>query len=151
MTARISAGLLMYRIKDGILEVFLVHPGGPFFKNKPRIWGIPKGELHDAEDKHAAAKREFSEETGIKLHDNVVYRELGFTVNPSGKIIYAWAFEDGTFDPNKLVSNPSKFGWPEIEKGDYFPLSEAKKIIFPAQEEFLLRLEALDRADKLPK
>lgn len=145
-----SAGLLMYRFQDERLEVFLVHPGGPFFKNK-NIWGIPKGEQHDDEDLLETAKREFSEETGINLKPNAKYYELGSITYPNGKIIYAWAFEDGSFNPGRLVSNTFKMKWPpvigklqefpEIDKGDYFPLEEASKLINPAQKDFLARLK----------
>lgn len=131
----------MYRFQDERLEVFLVHPGGPFFKNKNNVWGIPKGEQHDDEDLLETAKREFSEETGINLKPNTKYFELGSTTYPNGKIIYAWAFEDGSFDSKKLVSNKTPFGWPEIDKGDYFPLEEANKLINPAQKDFLDRLK----------
>lgn len=136
--AKVSAGLLMYRWKDDQLEVFLVHPGGPFFKNK-NVWGIPKGEQDD-EDLLETAKREFSEETGIVLKSSTVYYELGSTTYSNGKIVYAWALENGDFDSKKLVSNKTPFGWPEIDRGNYFPLEEAIKIISPAQKKFLDRL-----------
>ncbi|MCL4398125.1 NUDIX domain-containing protein [Patescibacteria group bacterium] len=140
MASKVSVGLLMYRYRNSRLEVFLVHPGGPFFARRVDCWGIPKGQRHDNEDLLETAKREFSEETGIVLRPENVYSELGSVTYPNGKNIFAWAFEDGSFDPAKLVSNKTKFGWPEIDKGGYFTLQEAEKIILPAQKDFLSRL-----------
>jgi predicted NUDIX family NTP pyrophosphohydrolase len=146
---KISAGLLMYRIKKGFLEVFLVHPGGPFWKNKEEgAWSIPKGEVQKNENFLDAAKREFFEETGIKPEGN--FLELGSTKQKSGKIVYAWAFE-GDFSDFLLRSNiieieyPPKSGKkikiPEVDKAEFFSLEEAKKKIIPSQIKFLEELE----------
>ncbi len=154
MSAKISAGLLMYRHTNKKVEVFLVHPGGPFFAHKHEAsWDIPKGEKNDGEDLFDAAKREFTEETGVSPKPDVIYKDLGFVTNHSGKKVYVWAFEDGDFDPAKLVSNTFQLEWPpksgkivefpENDKGDYFTLDEAEKLIYPFQKDFLSRLQKL--------
>src|SRR3974390_1981297 len=98
-----SAGLLMYRRRASGLEVFLVHPGGPFWARKDLgAWSIPKGEYEDGEAALDAAKREFSEETGFVVDGEFV--ELGTLRQPSGKLISAWALESD-FDPADLISN----------------------------------------------
>ena len=135
----ISAGLLMYRFKDKILDVVLVHLGGPVFK-KHAIWVIPNGRAEKDEDLIICAKREFNEETGIVIDEEKKFLELG-SVTYNTKQLFAWAFEDGTFDPKNLKSNLTKFGWPEVDKGDYFSLTEAAKIIYPGQKVFLDRLQ----------
>src|SRR2546428_9563507 len=89
---RISAGLLMYRIREGRLEVFLAHPGGPLFRHKDNNhWTIPKGELCPGEDLLAAARREFSEEIGLRPVGN--FFPLGWIKQKGGKIVHAWAFQ----------------------------------------------------------
>ncbi|MDE3108698.1 MAG: NUDIX domain-containing protein, partial [Acidobacteriota bacterium] len=105
-----SAGLLMYRVRDGALEVLLVHPGGPFWVRKDAgAWFIPKGEVDPGEGDHAAALREFSEETG--LTPSGPYLPLGTVRHKSGKIVVAWAFE-GDCDPAALTSNKFSIEWP---------------------------------------
>ncbi|MBX4212361.1 NUDIX domain-containing protein [Candidatus Pacearchaeota archaeon] len=144
---RISAGLLMYRFKKN-LEVFLVHPGGPFFKNKDEgIWGIPKGEVEQGEELIEAAEREFKEETGIDPVGK--YLSLGEIKQKGGKIVHAWAF-DGDWT-GLLTSTyfslewPPKSGqfrkFPEVDKAGFFSLSEAKKKMIEAQWEFVERLK----------
>src|SRR4051794_39051772 len=94
---RTSAGLLMYRTRPGGLEVFLAHPGGPFFKNKDDgAWTIPKGQVEDGEDLLDTAKREFEEETGIVPRGPFV--ALSAVRQKGGKTVHAWAFE-GDCDP----------------------------------------------------
>src|ERR1700761_6176775 len=106
-----SAGILLYRMVDGLLEVFLVHPGGPFFKNKDEgSWSVPKGEYLDDEYPLLAAKREFTEETGKQLTDGN-FIELKPVKLKSGKTVKAWAVE-GDMDPKDLVSNFFEMEWP---------------------------------------
>lgn len=158
-TSKTSAGLLMYRFQDPpageagkTLEVFLGHPGGPLYtKRDTGVWGIPKGETDGSYDLFATAKREFAEETGITPRPDSQFIDLGSLVYPSGKQVFVWAFEDGTFDPSRLTSNnftmewPPKSGriqeFPEIDRGDYFSLPQAREKIFKPQEPFLDRLE----------
>src|SRR5262245_1244150 len=91
MNAKISAGLLMYE-RAPELRVFLIHPGGPYWKNKDAgAWSIPKGEVEENEELFATAQREFQEETGIKPHGTFI--PLGDVTQKSGKIVHAWAFE----------------------------------------------------------
>src|ERR1700723_3184244 len=105
-----SAGLLMFRRRDSGAQVFLVHPGGPFWKKKDEgAWSIPKGEYQEDEDPLDAAKREFEEETGIKAQGEFI--ELGQIKQPRGKIITAWAFE-GDCSPNEIRSNSFSMEWP---------------------------------------
>ncbi len=147
--AKISAGLLMYRkILDPArmtrIEVFLVHPGGPFFKLRDDVWSIPKGLQEDGEDLLETAKREFCEETGISLARRGLVRQtflnLGF-VTYNNKIVYCWAFEQDLPKNYIFKSNPSKFGWPENDKGKFFDIETAKQKILPAQSEFLVRIK----------
>jgi len=141
----------MYHFKDQKLHVFLAHMGGPYYKNKDDgYWGIPKGEQHDNEDIFETAKREFLEETGISVQEKD-FLELGFVKTASGRIVHMWAFEDGTFDPAKMICNTFALEWPpksgkiqefpENDRGDYFPLETAFKKILKGEEEFLKRLE----------
>ncbi|MDP1696066.1 MAG: NUDIX domain-containing protein [archaeon] len=146
---KVSAGLLMYKIRNNQLEFFLAHPGGPFWKNKDDgTWGIPKGEIHDSEEPLEAAKREFKEETGITPKEPFI--SLGEITQKSGKVVHAWAFEgdwSGLLMGSSYVTMeyPAKSGktikFPEIDKAGFFTLEKAKKIINPAQYELLLRLK----------
>ena len=135
-----SAGILAYRINTG-LEIFLVHPGGPYFRNKDAgAWTIPKGEYDDTEEPLIAAQREFLEETGVQLKGN--FLELEPVVQKGGKTVYAWAIEYN-IDEAKVVSNTFKLEWPprsgvkkefpEIDKAGWFTPPEAKEKINPAQ------------------
>lgn len=147
---KISAGLLMYRLKKGSFEVFLAHPGGPFYAHKDDgFWTIPKGEVNENEELFAAAKREFEEETGI-VPDGEFF-PLGSIKQRSGKIVHAWAFE-GKKEPLLLPkSNFFEMEWPprsgkmgnfpEIDKAEFFDTTSAKKKILPPQAEFIERLE----------
>ncbi len=147
--AKISAGLLMYRIKNNELEFLLVHPGGPFSKNKDLgIWSIPKGEVNDGEEELEAAKREFFEETGFKPEGQ--FTSLAQIKQKGGKTVKAWSF-DGNCDPEKIKSATFKMEWPprsgeekefpEIDKAGFFGLEEAKQKINPAQIPFLEELK----------
>jgi predicted NUDIX family NTP pyrophosphohydrolase len=129
-----SAGILLYRKINSQLQVFLVHPGGPFFKNKDLgAWSIPKGEFLDDEDALVAAKREFLEETGQVIDGNFI--PLNPVILKSGKKVYAWAVE-GDIDHEIIVSNlfemewPSKSGkkqsFPEIDRAAWFDVETAK-------------------------
>lgn len=147
--SKTSAGLLMYRIKNNQFEVFLAHPGGPFWKNKD-VWGIPKGELEDGEheDMLKAAIREFKEETGIEPKEPFI--PLGEIRQASGKIVHCWAFE-GDWSGLLLGSSyvnleyPTKSGkfikFPEIDKADFFTIEKAKKKINKSQFALIDRLQ----------
>jgi predicted NUDIX family NTP pyrophosphohydrolase len=151
-----SAGLLMYRRTASGLEVFLVHPGGPYWAKKGGAWGIPKGEYDKNEAPLDAAKREFTEETGFTAMGPFV--ELGAIEQKSGKIVTAWAVE-GDCDPGQLVSNTCSLEWPpksgkfveipEIDRGQWFGMTEARETIRKAQEPLLERLQdALARTQR---
>src|SRR4051794_40023273 len=111
--ARVSAGLLMYRIRDNKFQVLLAHPGGPLFKDKDEdTWTIPKGVLDPGEDLLEAAKREFEEETGVK--PNGPFTALSPIKQKGGKIVHAWAFK-GDCDPANIVSNTFTTEWPRSQ------------------------------------
>src|SRR5690348_9941212 len=140
-----SAGILMYRKIKGELEVLLVHPGGPFWKNKDAgSWPIPKGEFNNTEDAFATAIREFEEELGVKPGGDFI--QLKQVKQKSGKTVYAWAVE-GNFDITKTKSNffeiewPPKSGkkvsFPEVDKAGWFNVSDAKQKLVNAQTAFL--------------
>jgi predicted NUDIX family NTP pyrophosphohydrolase len=145
---RRSAGLMMYRRRSSVLEVFLVHPGGPFFAKKDLgAWTISKGEYLEDEDPLQAAKREFQEETGFTVAESFV--DLGSVNQAGGKIVSAWAFE-GDCDPCKLISNRCEVEWPprsarlmeipEVDRGAWFSVDEARERIKPSQIPLLNRL-----------
>lgn len=136
-----SAGILLYKFKNKQLQVLLVHPGGPFWQKKDLgAWSIPKGEFSDGEDPLEAARREFEEETGVKISGNFI--ELSPIKQKSGKTVFAWAVE-GDIDASSIKSNffsmewPPKSGraqqFPEVDKGEWFDVDQAKKKINPAQ------------------
>jgi len=144
----LSAGILVYRFRNKRLEVFLVHPGGPFWKGKDRnAWSIPKGICEEGEDVLEAAKREFKEETGFEIDGDFI--DLGQIRQSSGKIVHAFAIE-GDIDPKKIKSNTFKLEWPkgsgnikeypEIDRGEWFTLDKAKEKITKGQKAFLDRL-----------
>jgi len=145
MTENISTGLLMYSRKNG-LKVFLVHPGGPYFiKKENDCWGIPKGLPEEKEDHLQAALREFEEETGIKPKGDFI--PLGSVIQKGGKKVYAWAFECPDDVPIKITSNTCQIEWPprsgkkitipEVDKGEFFTIEDAKVKMKKAQQEFL--------------
>ena len=144
-----SAGILLYRMRNKALELFLVHPGGPFWAKKDDgAWSIPKGEFDDDEEPLAAAKREFEEETGIKISGEFI--QLNPIKQKSGKIVYAWAVE-GNIDPEKIKSNSFEIEWPpksgkmktfpEIDKAAWFNLSDALTKINAGQLSLIKELE----------
>jgi predicted NUDIX family NTP pyrophosphohydrolase len=151
--AKQSAGILLYRRKERGLEVFLVHPGGPFWSKKDLgAWSIPKGEYTDSEDPLAAARREFLEETGFTAEG--VFVSLGSVKQTGGKVVSVWALE-GDCDPAQLVSNLCEIEWPprsgrkieipEVDRGGWFQLGEAHQRILASQSPMLLRLaESVD-------
>ncbi len=152
MMMKISAGLLMYRRPVEGLELFLVHPGGPFFQKKDEgFWGLPKGLLDQGEDPLAAARREFTEETGVPTPDEG-YLTLGEVQQKSGKVVLAWAFE-GDCDPEAIESNPFEMEWPprsgkvqafpEVDRAAFFSPEEARRKLNSAQAEFVERLEKM--------
>jgi predicted NUDIX family NTP pyrophosphohydrolase len=143
--AKHSAGLLIYRRRNGGVEVFLVHPGGPFWKNKDLgAWSIPKGEFAPGEDSLEAARREFHEETGFEASGR--FLPLQLLKQPSGKIVHAWAVE-GDYDPALLQSNTFPLEWPpksgnvvnvtEVDRAEWFALDAAREKISPGQRQFL--------------
>ncbi len=143
-----GAGLLMFRRKEQDYEVFLVHPGGPYWARKNEgAWTIPKGEYVDDEEPLAAARREFTEETSFIAREPFI--ELGSVSQKSGKVITAWAFE-GDCDPAELVSNTCEVEWPprshrrivipEVDRGAWFSPEEAAIFIRAEQQPLLLRL-----------
>lgn len=152
--SKLSAGLLLYRKRDGQLELLLVHPGGPFWKNKDDgAWSIPKGEIEKGEDALQAAQREFAEETGYAAHGP--FLPLGEVRLRSGKNVAAWGVE-GDLDPAAIVSNTFRLEWPprsgrlsefpEVDRAAFFDLSCAKKKIHAGQAVLIERLlGALDR------
>jgi len=146
--AKQSAGLVVFRRCNSELQVFLVHPGGPFWKNKDEgAWSIPKGECHEGEDGLDAAKREFQEETGCKVDGEFV--ALGEIKQAGGKVVAAWALE-GDCAPTEVHSNTFSMEWPpksgqkkefpEIDRAEWFILEEARKRMLKGQIPFLDRL-----------
>lgn len=143
-----SAGILMYRRHGAELEVLLVHPGGPFWKNKDLgAWSIPKGEYSESEHPLTVAKREFEEETGFTPQGECL--PLGELVQGSHKIVTAFALE-GDFDPATLRSNTFELEWPprsgrkatfpEVDRAQWFSPAEARRKILKGQAEFVTRL-----------
>ena len=133
-----SAGVLLYRETNGVLEVFLVHPGGPFWAKKDEgAWSIPKGEFEPGEDPLAAARREFTEETSFPITGEFV--PLTPLKQRSGKIVHAFAVR-GDCDPALIKSNTFTFQgreFPEVDRAGWFGLEEAKRKILPGQAGFL--------------
>ncbi|HWD89411.1 MAG TPA: NUDIX domain-containing protein [Mucilaginibacter sp.] len=140
-----SAGILLYRVKNNQIQVFLVHPGGPFFRNKDDgAWSIPKGEFDDSEGALAAAKREFEEETGQKISGDFIPLEP--ITQKSGKKVYCWAVE-GDINHETITSNLFEIEWPpksgkkqtfpEVDQAAWFDVKTAKIKINEAQAKLL--------------
>jgi predicted NUDIX family NTP pyrophosphohydrolase len=152
--SKTSAGLLMFRIRKGGIQVLLVHPGGPYFQNKDDgAWTIPKGEVTEGEDLLERAKIEFKEELGVAASGNSL--ELGSVKQKGGKTVHAWAFAGDLEDDFKLASNTFEMEWPprsskverfpEVDRASFFPIEDARRKINGAQTVFLDRLiEQLD-------
>lgn len=148
-----SAGLMVYRIREGRLEIFLVHPGGPFWARKDAgAWSIPKGEFIDPENPLEAARREFREETGHEI--NGTFLPLKAIQQAGGKIVHAWAVQ-GEIDPERVRSNTFTMEWPkgsgrqkefpEIDRAEWFEVEEARRRILPGQAGLLDELADLFR------
>ncbi len=145
--AKRSAGLLLFRRREGNLEVLLVHPGGPFWAGKDEgVWSIPKGEYAEDDDAFAAAKREFFEETGLRAEGQGI--ALGEVKQAGGKVVVAWAMA-GDMDPSQIRSNTFSLEWPprsgrrkefpEVDRGDWFSLAAAAGKIVKGQIPLLER------------
>ena len=150
MAKKISAGILLYRVRDG-LEVFLVHPGGPFWAKKDLgAWSIPKGEVDEGEDSRDTAVREFTEETGFEVKGEL--RPLTPLKQKGGKTVHAWG-EEGDCDPAQLLSNEFSMEWPpksgrqqefpEVDRAEWFTIDEARRRINAGQVGFLEELEGM--------
>lgn len=146
---KISAGLIMFRIRNDKPEVLLVHPGGPFWAKKDLgTWSIPKGEVAPGEDALETAKREFEEELGMKPEGT--FQKLGTITQKGGKQVEAWAFE-GDFDPAMIRSNTFQLEWPprsgkmqefpEVDRAAFFDMEDARRRINPGQIAVLTELE----------
>jgi predicted NUDIX family NTP pyrophosphohydrolase len=146
-----TAGVLLYRLRNSAPEVFLVHPGGPFWVKKDLgAWSIPKGEFDEDEEPLNAAKREFQEETGFSMEGNFI--GLAPRKQRSGKVIYAWALE-GDCDAEAIKSNLFSIEWPprsgnrreypEVDRAGWFALELAKQKIVPGQIGFLEELHQI--------
>lgn len=150
-----SAGILLYRKRKGTLEVLLIHPGGPYFKNRDEgAWSIPKGEIDEGEEPLAAAKREFQEEIGCRVNGR--FLPLTAIQQKSGKMVISWAVE-GDCEAESISSNSFTLEWPpksgrmrqfpEADRAAWFTLEEAKRKIIAAQsvllDELLTRYPAL--------
>jgi predicted NUDIX family NTP pyrophosphohydrolase len=147
---RTSAGLLMYRIREGHLEVFLAHPGGPFYRKRDGgHWTIPKGEVEKGEELLQTARREFQEEVGIQAEGPFI--PLGWIRQKGGKVVHAWAFEGDRSDTEPHVCNTFSMEWPpgsgnfqffpEIDRVAFFRVEEARLKLKEAQCDFLDRLQ----------
>jgi predicted NUDIX family NTP pyrophosphohydrolase len=146
--SKTSAGILLYRLPPSGPEVFLVHPGGPFWaKRDLGAWSVPKGEVDTAEDLLEAAKREFLEETGQRVDGAFI--ELAPVRQAGGKVVHAWAVE-GEIDAASISSNTFTIEWPpksgkmrefpEIDRGGWFALAEARAKILAGQQPLLDQL-----------
>jgi predicted NUDIX family NTP pyrophosphohydrolase len=147
-TSNTSAGLLLFRKMPSGLEVFLAHPGGPFWQARDSgAWTIPKGMINSGEEPLDAARREFREETGVV--PSGPFHSLGTVKQKGGKVVHAWAWE-GDADPQAVSSNTATMEWPrgsgrfltfpEVDRCAWFALPEAREKINPAQGELLDRL-----------
>jgi predicted NUDIX family NTP pyrophosphohydrolase len=145
-----SAGLLLYRLHDGALEVLIAHMGGPFWARREEgAWSIVKGEHGEREEPLAAARREFGEETGASAPAGPAI-ELGEIRQSGGKLVRAWAVE-GDFDPDSLRSNTFELQWPprsgrmaefpEIDRVQWCDAATARRLLVEAQSALVDRLE----------
>lgn len=150
-STKVSAGLLLFRRGSTGLEVFLVHPGGPFFAKKDAgSWTVPKGLVEPGEDLLVTAQREFTEETGFVAEGP--FLELGSVKQKSGKVTHVWAFA-GDCDPAQMVSNTCEIAWPpnsgrvltipEVDRGAWFSADEARAKMREEQRVLLDRLAAV--------
>jgi predicted NUDIX family NTP pyrophosphohydrolase len=155
MAVKVSAGLLMYRVREGQIEVFLAHPGGPYsFRKDEDTWSIPKGEVELHESLQEAAIREFIEEVGFSPQGELI--ALGSIRQKSGKIVHAWAFAGDWDSSRRLVSSNFDLEWPpgsgkichfpEVDRVGFYTLNEARHKMKAAQQSFLTRLEEILKA-----
>ncbi len=146
-----SAGILLYRRREGLLEVLLVHPGGPFWRNRDAgAWQIPKGEIEPGEDAAAAAVREFEEELGLAVPGRPF--PLATIRQKGGKWVEAFALE-GEVAEDRIVSNRFELEWPprsgrlqsfpEVDRAKWLSLEEARGMILPSQAPLLDAVEKL--------
>jgi predicted NUDIX family NTP pyrophosphohydrolase len=153
--AKQSAGFLMYRTCNGVVEVLLVHPGGPFWAKKDLgSWSIPKGEYDLGEVPLDVAKREFEEETGLQVGGP--FMPLAPLKQPSGKVVHAWALE-GNCDATAITSNTFSIEWPprsgkqqefpEVDRAEWFTIETATKKILKGQVGFLEELQNILRSE----
>lgn len=149
---KLSAGVLVYRARDGVVEVLIAHPGGPFWARKDDgAWSIPKGEYDDGDDPWAAAQREFREELGLPVPDGPRV-DFGPQKQPSGKVVTAFAV-GGDLDVTDARSNTFELEWPkgsgkvrefpEVDRVAWFPVAQARAKLLKGQRAFLDRLMAL--------
>jgi len=150
--AVISAGVLLYRRRGAATEVFLVHPGGPFWVRKDEgAWSVPKGLVNSGEDELAGARREFTEETGFAAGGEGTEHDLGTFRLTSGKRLHIWAIE-GDCDPAKVKSNLFEMEWPprsgrtqqfpEVDRGEWFDSARALGKIVSGQRPILEKFYA---------
>ena len=155
---KLSAGLLLYRVRDGFVEVLIAHPGGPFWARKDEgAWSIPKGEYTDDEDAWVAAQREFAEEIGLPVPSGPRI-DLGALKQPSGKVITAFAVR-GDLDITEARSNTFELEWPkgsgrmrefpEVDRIGWFPVAQARSKLLTGQRAFLDLLMAHQTLSKL--
>jgi predicted NUDIX family NTP pyrophosphohydrolase len=148
--AKMSAAILPYRLTEGRLEVFLVHPGGPFWARRDLgAWSLAKGEFESPEDPLDAARREFTEETGFEVAGELVRLEP--RRQPGGKLVHAWAVE-ASYDPGELHSNTFTVEWPrgsgtqrefpEVDRAAWFDVEQARRRLLPGQVPFVEELAA---------
>ena len=146
--AKASAAILPYRFRDGRLEVFVVHMGGPFWARKDLgAWSVAKGEVEPSEDPLEAARREFAEETGFTVDGSLI--ALTPLKQPSGKTVHAWAVE-ADYDPAAVRSNTFELEWPprsgrrqtfpEVDRAAWFGLDEARQRLLPGHVPFVEEL-----------
>lgn len=139
--AKLSAGIVLYRWRGPDIEVFLVHPGGPFWTRKDAgAWSFPKGEYSEGEEPLSVARREFEEETGYPLEGQ--FTPLAPRKQRGGKVVSLWAVE-GDCDADGIRSNTFEMEWPprsgrtgrfpEVDRAAWFPLEAAKEKINPGQ------------------
>jgi len=158
MAKKNSAGILLHRLRGSRIEVFLVHPGGPFWAKKDAgAWSIPKGEFEAGEDPLEAAKREFKEETGFAVEGNFI--ELTPVKQPGGKVVYAWAVM-GDCEAESIKSNTFSLEWPprsgkrkefpEVDRAGWFTPEVAREKILKGQLNFLEELKRMIENSSVP-
>ncbi|OBA58693.1 NTP pyrophosphohydrolase [Mycobacterium sp. 1100029.7] len=149
---KLSAGVLLYRIRDGVVDVLIAHPGGPFWARKDDgAWSIPKGEYSQDEDAWAAARREFLEELGLPVPAGP-HIDLGAVKQPGGKVVTAFAVR-GDLDVSAARSNTFELEWPkgsgtirefpEVDRVEWFPVARARGKLLKGQRVYLELLMAL--------